>query len=559
MSGMYGILNVAGSALLTYRKAIDVTGNNIANVNTPGYTRQKLILESSASIPSSVGLMGSGVEAVSVERVYDRFLGVQINSESETLGRWEARKEGLELAEVILDESGAFGLSQSLSQFWGAWQDLTNDPSGYNERLVLQADSEAMAGTLNRIYADLDNARLGFDTSIEGAVTEINQLSQQIVDTNIKIMEVEVSGHSASDYRDQRDLSLKELAELIDINTFEDATGKVMVLTGTGQALVEGNTSRNLTTPVNGFGYKDIAWIGPEGTPVNITGNISNGNLKGLLEARDVDVRGYMRQLDILAEGLMERVNTLHRAGYGLDGSNGNDFFTGIATASGNMDSLLTITAEAGGSGNIRVTVVGDGAAIPAVTTDSVTGDIQIAIADGVTTAGDIESALAAHSGINTVVALAPAAVWDLSTGTNTAVLGGGSSARGFQVNLSVSSNLDLIAASSTAAGIPGNNSQAIEIAKLQHTLTMNGNSSTFEGHYNSLVSKVGGNLRSADAYFNHQSDMVVQLENRRESISGVSLDEEMINLVKFQTAYDAAAKLVATADEMMQTVLNLV
>ena len=559
MSGMYGILNVASSALLTHRKAIDVTGNNIANVNTPGYTRQKLILESSASTPSSVGPMGSGVEAVSVERVYDRFLGVQINSESETLGRWEARKEGLELAEVILDESGAFGLSQSLSQFWGAWQDLTNDPSGYNERLVLQADSEAMAGTLNRIYADLDNARLGFDTSIEGAVTEINQLSQQIVDTNIKIMEVEVSGHSASDYRDQRDLTLKELAELIDINTFEDATGKVMVLTGTGQALVEGNTSRNLTTPVNGFGYKDIAWVGPDGTPVNITGNISNGNLKGLLEARDVDVRGYMRQLDILAEGLMERVNTLHRAGYGLDGSNGNDFFTGIATASGNMDSLLTITAEAGGSGNIRVTVVGDGAAIPAVTTDSVTGDIQIAIADGVTTAGDIALALEAHSGISTVVALAPAAVWDLSTGTNTAVLGGGSSARGFQVNIDVSNNLDLIAASSTAAGIPGNNTQAIEIANLQHTLTMNGNSSTFEGHYNSLVSKVGGNLRSADAYFNHQSDMVVQLENRRESISGVSLDEEMINLVKFQTAYDAAAKLVATADELMQTVLNLV
>jgi flagellar hook-associated protein 1 FlgK len=559
MTGMSGLLNVAGSALLTYRKAINVTGNNIANVNTPGYTRQKLILESSASIPSSVGQMGSGVEAVSIERVYDRFLGVQINSESETLGRWEARKEGLELAEVILDESGAFGLSQSLSQFWGAWQDLTNDPSGYNERLVLQADSEAMAGTLNRIYADLDDARLGFDTSIEGAVTEINQLSQQVVDLNNKIMQIEVAGHSASDYRDQRDLALKELAELIDINTFEDATGKVTVLTGTGQALVEGNTSRNLTTPVNGFGDKDIAWIGPDGTPVNITGNISNGNLKGWLEARDVDVRGYMRQLDILAEGLMERVNTLHRTGYGLDGSNGNDFFTGITTASGNMDSLLTITAEAGGSGNIRVTVVGNGPAIPAVTTDSVTGDIQIAIADGVTTAGDIESALEAHSGINTVFAPAPTAVWDLSTGTNTAVLGGGSSARGFQVNIDVSDNLDLIAASSTAAGIPGNNAQAIEIAKLQHTLTMNGNSSTFEGHYNSLVSKVGGNLRSADAYFNHQSDMVVQLENRRESISGVSLDEEMINLVKFQTAYEAAAKLIATADELMQTVLNLV
>lgn len=559
MTGMYGVLNVASNALLTHRKALNVIGNNIANVNTPGYSRQKLILETSAPTASSIKPVGSGVEAVSVERVYDRFLGVQINNESQTLGRWEAEKEGLELAEVIFDESGAFGLSQSLSQFWAAWQNLANDPSGYNERIALKADSEFMAGTLNRIYADLDKARQGLDNSIEGAVAEINQLSQQVVEINNKIIKVEVGGHSANEFRDHRDLALKKLAELIDINTFEDATGQVTVLTGTGQALVEGNTSRNLTTEVNDFGFRDIAWISPDGISVNITGNISNGNLKGWLEARDVDIRGYMRQLDTLAEGLMAQVNTLHRDGYGLDGSNGNDFFTGITTASGNMDSLLTITAEAGGSGNIRITVVGNGPAVPALTTDSVTGDIQIAIADGITTAGDIALALEAHSGINTVVATAPAALWDLSTGSNTAALGGGSSARGVQFNLAVSNNLDLIAASSTAAGIPGNNSQAIAIANLQHAMTMNGNSSTFEGHYHSLVGRVGGNLKSAVAYSNHQSDMVVQLENRRESISGVSLDEEMINLVKFQTAYDAAAKLVTTADELLQTVLSLV
>ncbi len=106
MSGMYGVLNVAGNALLTHRKAINVTGNNIANVNTPGYSRQKLILETSAPVASSIGPVGSGVEAVSVERIYDRFLGVQINNESETPGRWEAEKEGLELAEVIFGESG---------------------------------------------------------------------------------------------------------------------------------------------------------------------------------------------------------------------------------------------------------------------------------------------------------------------------------------------------------------------------------------------------------------------------------------------------------------------
>jgi len=559
MTDIYGVMSLAGNALLVNQKAITVTGNNIANVNTPGYSRQKLLLETKTPVQTSVGMMGYGVEAVSVDRVYDRFLGVQINAESETLGRWETRKDGLEIAEVIFDESGEFGLSQSINKFWTSWQELSNDPSGYNERMLLQSRSEVMTGTFNRLYSDLQNAQRGFDASIEGGVAEINQLSQQIAELNQKIMEIESSGHPANDYRDQRDLSLKELAGLIDINTFEDGSGRVTVSVGAGQSIVESNSSNNLTTQVNGFGFKDIAWVGQDGTTVNITSDISNGKLQGWLEVRDVDMRGYMRQLDTLAETLTERVNNLHQAGWGLDGSNGTDFFIGSAIASGNLDSL-TITAESGGTGNISVTVVGGGPAIPSITTDPVTGDIEIAIQDGVTLVDDMATELQLHTGIDTVLTAAPpGAVWDLNAGTNTTVLAGGSSARTLQLNSAISDDLDLIAASSSSTGIPGDNSQAIAIANLQYSLTMNSSSTTFEDYYNSLVSQVGGDLQSADAYFNHQSSMVNQLDNRRESISGVSLDEEMINLVKFQTAYDAAAKLITTADELLQTVLNMV
>jgi flagellar hook-associated protein 1 FlgK len=560
MTDIYGIMSLAGSALLTQQKAINVTGNNIANVNTPGYSRQKLILQNQTPLQSSVGPMGNGVDALSVERVYDRFLGVQINNESENLGRWEAQKGGLEMAEVLFNESGDFGLNKSLSDFWGAWQNLTNDPSGYNERVVVQARSEVMAGNFNRIYADLHKIQEGLDASIEGAVAEINQISRQVADLNDKIILIEANGQNANDFRDQRDLALKQMSELIDINTFENADGQVTVTVGASQTLVENNTSRNLSTRVNGFGCKDVVWTDADGSTVNISNNIDSGKLKGWLEARDVDIRSYQRQLDILAEGLMERVNTLHQAGWGLDGSTGNDFFSGMAAASGNLDSLLTITAEPGGTGNIQITLVGGGTAgAETVTTDPATGDIQIAIEDGVSTGGQIASALQAHSGINSVVAAAPAAAWDLSAGTNNAVLGGGSSAEAIQVNTAISNDLNLIAASSALGSIPGNNDQAIAIANLQHSLTMNGNSSTFEDYYNSLVSQVGGDLQSADGYFAHQSNMVVQLENRRESVSGVSLDEEMVNLIKFQTAYDAAAKLITTADELLQTVLNMV
>ena len=560
MTDIYAVMSMAGNALLTQQRAITVTGNNIANVNTPGYSRQKLLLETKTPVQTGIGLMGNGVEGVSVERVYDRFLGVQINTESETLGRYDARKDSLKLAEVIFNESSEFGLSQSLNKFFTTWQDLSNDPSGYNERVILKAQSEEMTGTFNRLYADLVKVQDGLDGSIEGGVAEINKLAQQIAALNQKVMEVEASGDVANDYRDQRDLALADLAELIDINSYEDSTGRISVSVGNGQILVESNSFWSLSTQVNGFGLKDVTWVNQDGTAVNITDTITNGKMAGWLDTRDIEIRGYMRRLDTLSETLTQRVNALHQNGWGLDGSTGNDFLSGLSTASGSMDALLTITAETGGTGNIRVTLVGGGTAgSETVTTEAVTGDIQIAIEDGVSTGSQIATALQAHAGINNVVASAPGAAWDLSAGTNTTTLSGGNSARTLELNAAVSNNLDLIAASSTAAGIPGNNGQAITIANLQHDLSMNGKSTTFEDYYNSLVSTVGADLQSADAYFNHQSAMVDQLENRRESISGVSLDEEMINLVKFQTAYDAAAKLITTADEMIQTVLNMV
>ena len=144
MTDIYAVMNIAGKALMNHQKAISVTGNNIANVNTPGYSRQKLIVESSTPLQSGIGPMGDGAEAVRIERVYDRFLGVQINTESEALGQWEAQKDTLAVIEAIFDESADFGLSRSLNEFWTAWQDLANNPSGYNQRVMVQAKSEVL-------------------------------------------------------------------------------------------------------------------------------------------------------------------------------------------------------------------------------------------------------------------------------------------------------------------------------------------------------------------------------------------------------------------------------
>jgi flagellar hook-associated protein 1 FlgK len=561
MTDIYGVISMAGKALLMHQKAINVTGNNIANVNTPGYSRQKLKLETAHPVQSSVGLMGGGVEAIGIEREYDRFLGIQINTETETLGRWQTQKETLEIVEAIFDEGEDFGLNRSLSDFWNAWQDLSNDAPNFNERMVLEAKASTLAASFNRISADLQRAQEGIDLSIEGAVEDINQLTREIADLNQKISESEISGQMANDYRDMRDQALKNLSELIDISSYEDAGGRVTVSVGSGQTVVESSTNRLLGTSVNASGFKDIEWIDADGTTQNITASISNGKMKGWLASRDVIIEDYMSRLDDMATNLMNEVNTVHAGGYGLDGSTGHNFFTGgLFGAVNSTSGSLSIQGESTVASSIRIMLVGGGTAgSELVTTDPISGDITVAIEDGVSTGAQIAAALQAHADINSVTATAPGAAWTLGGGTDEASIGGDHSAEDIQVNPAIVNDLDLIAAASTQTGVPGDNSNAIAIADLQFTKTMNSNSATFDDYYHALVGEVGSSVQNTTAYYDHQSDMVVHMENRREALSGVSLDEEMINLVKFQNAYDAAAKLISTADELMQTVLNMV
>ena len=459
---IFGVLNMGSKALTVQQKGIYVTGNNIANVNTPGYSRQRLNSSSDVPLNTGIGSVGTGVTANEIERVYDRFLGVQINNETQSLGQWEAYKDSVERVEMVFDESGGYGLNQVMSEFWNSWQDLTNNPSGSIERTVLAAKSEMLTATLSQNYEDLQQIQRDIDSNIEGAVGEINRLSENLVDLNQKIIQSELGGHTANEYRDQRDLVLKELSELINISSFEDANGRTTVSVGSGQVLVEGTHTYSLSTQPDASGHRDITWIDSSGNSVIISNDISKGKLKGWLDARDVDINDSLNKLDTLASDLMGAVNSRHRLGFGLDNSTGNDFFSGAATAAG------------------------------------------------------------------------------------------------IQVNPLIAVDINLIAA---AQGVdkPGDSRNAIAIANLQEAQTMNGGTATFSAYYDSMVSDAGLAVQQATSYYDHQSQMVLQVENYRESISGVSIDEETVNLIKYQNAYQAAAKLINTADEMMETILSMI
>ena len=461
MTQMFGLLSIGTGALLSQQRAISVTGNNIANVNTPGYSRQRLNMQTNLPLDTPAGPVGFGVQTTTVERVYDRFLGVQMNNENANLGRWEAQKGTLNQVEAVFNESGGYGLNQALSAFWNSWQDLSTNPSGTTERSMVAANSQTLADTIRQRYAELGQTQAGIDAAVKSGVQDINRLTAEISDLNEKIVRTEAGGKvNANDYRDSRDLALKQLSAIIGINSFEDAGGRVVVSVGRGRVLVDSSNNYALATAVNADGHIDIVSPGTTGAPVNISSEISSGKMAGWLQVRDTKIAGYMSQLDELAQTLAANVNTLHAAGYGLNGSQGDDFFSGSGAA-----------------------------------------DIT--------------------------------------------------------VNPDILNDPSRIAAASAVGAVPGDASNAAAIAHLRTALTMSGG--TFDDAANALVSQVGHDVQEAKSCQGHQADMVAYLDNYRESISGVNLDEEMVNLVKHQAAYNAAAKMISMGDDMLNSLLNLI
>ncbi|MBW1764022.1 MAG: flagellar hook-associated protein FlgK [Deltaproteobacteria bacterium] len=459
--GIYSTLNIGRDALLTQQRAIEVAGHNIANVNTPGYSRQKLILTAKNPIPTWAGELGTGVQGIEVERIADKYLGDQINSSAQDLGRWEAQRDSLERIEIVFDEATGYGLNSAMSEFWNAWQDLANNPSGNVQRNLLVGMSENLANTFNNIYSDLAGLQNDIDFAISGTVTEINRLATQIADLNDKIESIEAAQQNPNDYRDERDQLLKELSGLIDFTSSEASDGVVTVTLGDSTDLVSSSGASSLVAnDTDADGFLDIAWSSAPATAIN--SNISGGKLKGWLETRDVIVPDYLTRLETLATTLRDQVNAEHIVGYGLDGTQ-NNFFDPIGTP------------EAGT----------------------------------------------------------------------------------FAVNTAIISDINKIAAGDSSNY--GDNQTALRIAGLQNDLTISANTATFDDYYNSIVSDVGIKVDEAGVNYKYQYSTSAQLENYRQSVSGVSLDEEMVNLIKFQHAYNAAAKLITMVDELMDALMRII
>ena len=586
MSGIYGVLQTGTQALLAQQKGIEVTGHNIANVNTPGYSRQTVNMQANAPTMSSQGLVGTGVSARDSKRVYDGFVGTQIDNENEDLGRWDAQKTALERVEIIFDESSDSGLNKTMGEFWNAWQDLVNDPSGNVERIALLGSAETLAFEFRNTYNKFSPLQADLDISIATTVDEINVKAAEIANLNQKIIEAEGGGSHANDFRDTRDLAVKELSLMVDVITFEENSGSMNVSLSDGSSLVNGSNTSTLSTMISDSGHKDVVWASDP--TVSVNSKITGGKLKGWIEVRDVIIPEYKGNMEDLVNGIKGVESTEVVTGEASTLTTG-DYFTisspttpaadyhvwynigevGGAPAAPAVGGLIEVAISADDTAaqvaSLTATAIADEADFDASVTGGATLTIANVVAGVATDSADstvsgketgftITKRIDGGNGVNYYHRLG----YGLDDSTGNDFFSGTLAGNDFAVDAAIAAGANKIAAG-TASGSPGDNSNAIAIAELQNALMMNSDTTTFDNFYNSMVSDVGNKVNQAGMSYDHHTAMVIHLENYRESISGVSLDEEMVNLIQFQLGYDAAAKLISTTNEMLNTLINMV
>ena len=457
MAGLMQSLEIGRRALLTNQAALQTIGHNIANVNTPGYSRQRVNITSTFPDSSRFGQIGSGVTVADIRQIRDLFLGEQFRQESKNLGQWTYKEKIMIQIESVFSEPGENGLSDLLNRFWDSWGELSTNPNSVSNRVAILEEAKLLTSAFQQLSSQLNELRESIDKEIVNTTDEINNLTLSIARLNDIIKVQEAGGGNANDMRDRRDLLIDRLATIIDVNTIARDDGTTTVYIG-AMTIVDGADSLKIQTKqlnVDGTLKHELFW---ENTTVSVR-NL-NGRLSSMFEARDNIIPKYRQRLDKLAGSMIDQVNQLHSAGFGLNGSTGVNFFNSVYTDAANI---------------------------------SVNADLI----------------------------------------------------------------LDPTKVAASAAGEQGDNVVALDIQDLRNVKVLDNNTRSINDFYNGLVGELGIETNTAISFTNNIELLVHQIENARESVQGVSLDEEMTNLIRYQHAYDAAARVITAMDQALEMVIS--
>ena len=472
MLGLFGALNLGARALQTQQQAVEVAGQNLANVNNPAYARQRVAVQTSLSIPTSVGPQGTGVEAVAITQVRDALLDRQIQGEASITGFLESQQTALQYGNATLGEqidssstsatnstgntSSGNGIGDSLSGLFNAFQTLSTAPASLTNRQAAVSVGQELATQFNQVDQRLLALNGQLNESVQTDVASANQLLSDIAGLNKQIGNAEATtSGTANDLRDLRQQKIESLSKLVNLQTTTSSDGELN-LSVDGNLLVSGQTVQDTLEAYDPGSGNLMVRTATAGTPLALTG----GSIQGTITARDGALASLHDGLNSLATELISQVNAIYSSGYDLDGNTGGTFFSGTNASD------ISVTS----------TLLNDPSKLQA-------------------------------SGV---------------------------------------------------AGAAGDNQVALALGQLANTKQAGLGNQTFAENYNATVTALGSSLSSVNNQLDEQNVVQNMLQTQRSSVSGVSIDEEMTDLVKFQKAFQAAARLVTTISDMLDEVVNL-
>jgi flagellar hook-associated protein 1 FlgK len=705
MSSLSSLLSIGRSALSTSQTALQVTGNNIANVDTEGYSKQSVIIKDGSYVSGSAGQLGSGVVAQEVVRSHDQFIEAQYLQRGTARDRFQTLYAGLSSMQNLVNESNSKGVNASLSNMFGDWGDLTANTDSAATRQTMLDDTNTLLGLYRSMSSSMEQLRSQADQAIAADVETVNQLAKDIADLNRQINATQVDGQNIPNgLYDARDKKIRELSGLIDVNVIDNGRGDITVNTNAGQTVVDGmvsyefkyeqgKTVRQLSSTsitagsdvqayydgadsseytlkvVNGgnlgsgatfqasldggktwltnddgtvatfqadgdtgkvkvgnldvwFGSttdptdasgalaagdtftlvpkKALYWYTTAGTPVNATpqqygdgtdnpSRLTGGSLTGTFLFRDEELGSYQKSLDAMAKSMIWEVNRIHSQGAGLtpftevQGTYSvNDSTAALSSAGAGLafgdrlqaGSFMMYVYDANGKlATDAVTGLPIQAAIRVDTSDpahdsldDIVASINTAFSPTYLTAKVVNGQLSITSATGSSFRFGDDSSGALAAlGVNTLLTG--STAGDMAVNSVVASDTNKVCVGHVGSDgllASGDNTTAKAIAALEDkdiSFYVAGKapvSQTLGEYYSGLVGKIGSDTANASYQASYQSTLAAQLDAAQLSASGVNLDEELTNMIKFQHSYQAAAKLISTADQLMETVLGL-
>ena len=463
---LFSILNQGSRSMRTATAAVATASNNVANANTEGYARQSVVMEAAGSQRRGGMLLGQGVTANQVSSAYDSFSQSSVYNQLGSNSFESSRASSYQIIEGTLGEGVDGGLAAAMSQFFDDWAALESNPSSPAARQQLLARGQNLVQHFNSSAEQLTNEQNNAEARVVQRVARANILAGQVATLNAQIVRLGSSGARANDLRANRTQILEELAEIGPVRMEDQADGSARVLFG-NHILVEADDARTLSVapdPITGFSQVHIS---QGSSTFNITGSINSGSLGADVNVRDAVTVGLLASLDDLAFTLSTQVNTIHAAGFGLDGLSGRNFF-GVLGAPGGAAQAIAIDAAVAGTP-------------------------------------------------------------------------------------------DAVAAATTAAGVPGDNTNAAAISALAGQNLMAAGTQSFGRFYGGFLAGLGQDAASA-----YQNEARAELElsgakDLRDSVSGVNLEEEALDMIRFKDAYSASARVLGITNDLLDELLRIV